>query len=102
MLPVMAVVFEWDPQKARANAAKQGVTFLEAAAIFGDPLSSTIQDPAHSLVDDERLVTIGALPNGRILVVAHADRHGRIRIISARPATRRERNAYGEGCNEIF
>ena len=98
----MALVFEWDPQKARANEAKHRITFMEATAIFGDPLSSTVPDLVHSIIDDTRFVTIGALPNGRILVVAHSDRHGRIRIISARLATRREREDYEEGRNEIF
>lgn len=54
----MGLRFEWDPAKARSNAAKHGVSFEEAATLFGDPLAITIQDPLHSLLE-ERFVTIG-------------------------------------------
>jgi uncharacterized DUF497 family protein len=85
--------FEWDPKKARLVAVKHGVTFDEAATAFVDPYSATALDEDHSDVED-RWVTIGLTAEGRVVVVAHTERGGRIRIISARPATRPETNAY--------
>ena len=91
----MALVFEWNPVKARINEAKHGISFEEAASVFGDPLSLTIMDPSHS-VREERFVTVGASHRGQLLVVVHADRGDRIRIISGRKATPQERRAYEE------
>jgi uncharacterized DUF497 family protein len=85
--------FEWDPEKARANVAKHGVSFEEAMRAFLDPLSVTILDPDHSEGED-RFVLIGQSPAGRLLVVVHTDRGTSIRLISARRATRRERRTY--------
>ncbi len=86
----------WDPRKAVANRKKHGVDFAEAASVFLDPLSTTFPDPDHSH-GEHRYVTIGQSSRRRILVVAHADRAGVIRIISARRASRRERRFYEEG-----
>ena len=91
----MALRFEWDIQKAESNLAKHGVSFEEAATAFRDPLSLTIADPDHS-DDEHRFVTISLSFHVRTLVEVHADRSDTIRIISARPATRRERNEYEE------
>lgn len=88
------LLFEWDSEKARRNLAKHGVDFGESATVFGDPLSVTISDPAHSSLGDERFVTIGRSHAGRILVVVHADREETVRVISARLATRQERSRY--------
>ena len=44
--------FEWDPEKARANAQKHGVTFFEASEVFDDEHSSSVRDPDHSLGED--------------------------------------------------
>jgi hypothetical protein len=85
--------FEWDPEKARANRAKHGVSFEEAMRAFLDPLSVTILDPDHS-ESEARFVLIGQSPSGRLLVVVHTDRGDAIRLISARRATRRERRTY--------
>lgn len=85
--------FEWDPEKARANVAKHGVSFDEAMAAFLDPLSVTILDPGHS-ERENRFVLIGQSSKGRLLVVVHTDRGDAIRLISARRATRRERQTY--------
>ena len=87
---------EWDPNKANSNLEKHGVPFEEAATAFGDPLSLTIDDPDHS-DDEERFILLGQSFAGRLLVVVHAHRHERIRIISARIATRKERRSYEEG-----
>ncbi len=95
-MPV-GIVFEWDPAKAATNLDKHGVSFDEASTLFGDSLSLTIADPEHSDPSDERFVTIGRSQSGRTLVVIHSDRNEAIRIISARPATRRERRQYEEG-----
>ena len=85
--------FEWDPEKARANLAKHGVSFEEATGTFLDPLSVTIVDPDHS-EDEDRFVLIGRSSAGRLLVVVHTDRGASVRLISARRATMREREAY--------
>jgi uncharacterized DUF497 family protein len=85
--------FEWDPEKARRNLAKHGVSFEDAATAFGDPLSITRFDPDHS-DDEDRFLLLGATHIGQLVVVAHTDRGDRVRIISARMATRRERRTY--------
>lgn len=85
--------FEWDPAKAARNSSKHGVSFDEASTVFGDPLAGTIVDPRHS-GDEPRFVTIGLSMGRRLIIVAHTERGDRIRIISARRATRRERKTY--------
>jgi uncharacterized DUF497 family protein len=89
----MSVKFEWDTKKARLNLAKHSVSFEEAATVFGDERSVTIPDPVHSLTE-ERFVTIGVGDNGKILVVVATERGDIVRLISARPASRRERKQY--------
>jgi hypothetical protein len=88
--------FEWDPLKAARNLRKHGVSFHEAASVFGDRLSVTVPDPDHSL-DEERFIIVGLSRLGRLLIVAHAERGESIRLISARELTSRERKAYEEG-----
>ncbi|TAK24003.1 MAG: BrnT family toxin [Chloroflexota bacterium] len=90
------MLLSWHPRKARANAAKHGVHFEEAATVFGDPLAITIDDPVGGGPDEERFITIGRAAGQRTLVVVHTDRDGTIRIISARLATRSERSAFEE------
>ena len=91
------MIITWDPRKAEANRRKHGVGFREAATVLEDALSTTFPDLDHS-VGEERFVTIGRSRTGRTLVVAHTDRaDDEVRIISARPATRRERRFYEEG-----
>ncbi len=85
--------FEWDPEKPASNEAKHGVTFDEAATAFGDSLSLTIVDPDHSDTED-RFILMGESFRGRLLVIIHTDRDDRIRIVSARLATTRERKSY--------
>ena len=79
--------FEWDAEKAAGNVKKHGVSFEEAASVFGDPMAITFSDPDHS-IDEHRFLTFGYSYKGRLLVVAHTGRLHRIRIISARKATR--------------
>lgn len=85
----MALEFEWDSRKAAQNDSKHGVTFREAATVFGDPLSLTISDPDHSN-DEERFVIVGVSARKRLLIVVHVERDDRIRIVSARLASRAE------------
>ena len=85
--------FEWDDDKAEANASKHGVTFNLAALVFGDPARITRTDERFDY-DEERSITTGSI-YGILHVVVHTDRGDSIRIISARRATRRERRAYG-------
>jgi len=87
--------FIWDREKAAANLRKHGVDFEDAATAFGDPLSITIPDPDHS-AGEERWLLVGESRAGRVLVVAHTERGDEIRLITARPATRRERQTYEE------
>jgi uncharacterized DUF497 family protein len=88
--------FEWDPEKAAENLAKHRVSFEEASTVFRDTLSVTGRDPDHS-VDEERYITFGTASNDRFLSVSHTERGSRIRLISARVATRSERKCYEEG-----
>jgi uncharacterized DUF497 family protein len=85
--------FEWDPAKAASNFKKHDVSFQEAATVFGDPLASTHDDPDHSK-EEERLITYGMTDKGRLIMVAHTDRGGTIRIISSRVMTAEERKLY--------
>jgi uncharacterized protein len=87
--------FIWDKRKATSNQKKHGVAFADAATIFGDPMSFTFPDAEHS-TDEERFITIGQSEAGRVILVAHTDRSGVIRIISARRTTRLERKYYEE------
>jgi uncharacterized protein len=87
--------FEWDPPKDAANRRKDGVGFREATTLFGDPLAITFPDVEHS-ASEQRFLTIGESVAGRVLVIAHTERQEAIRIISARPATLRERRFYEE------
>lgn len=75
---------------------KHGVSFGHAVTVFGDPLSDTLPDPDHSLVE-HRFIIIGSTESGKILVVAHTDDGQTVRIISAREATHGEREFYEEG-----
>jgi uncharacterized protein len=90
--------FEWDQKKAAGNLPKHGVLFKEAATVFSDVLSLTYDDSEHSH-GEQRYVTIGLSVEGRQLVVAHTRRGERIRIVSARKATRRERRIYEKESN---
>jgi len=82
--------FEWDPGKAARNRHKHGVGFREATTVFDDPQAVTLVDTWHS-GGELRWITIGRSDPGRWLVVMHAERGSTMRIISAQPASRRER-----------
>jgi len=91
----MSLRFEWDAAKARLNLSKHSVSFEEASTVFGDRGAITISDPLHSLAE-ERFVTIGVSETGKILVVVATERGDSLRLISARPASKRERKQYEE------
>ena len=86
----------WDEAKHRYNQTEHGVSFWEAATTFSDPLSAVVDDPRHSF-DERRFLIVGESNAGRLLVVSYTERSGKIRIISARRATPRERSSYEEG-----
>lgn len=87
--------FEWDESKAAANLKKHGVSFEEAKTVFDDPLALIFDDKAHS-IDEQReiIIIIGHSRKNQLLLTCFTERSNAIRIISARPATRREREDY--------
>lgn len=87
--------FEADPAKAAQNFKKHKVSIEEAASIFGDPMAYTFADPDHS-IGEARWLAFGMSRMGRILAVIYTERRGKIRIISARIATKQERRIYEE------
>lgn len=87
----MLLEFEWDPNKAASNLRKHGVRFAQAMTVFEDDVMLTMPD---SELDEERFVAIGLSSLGRVLVVVYTTRIERIRIISPRNATRKERAEY--------
>lgn len=86
-------MFEWDEAKAKSNEEKHGVTFDQATAVFEDPMAITYPDPDHSDVEN-REITIGKSEDRILLTVSHTLRSGKIRLISAREATRAEQRRY--------
>jgi uncharacterized DUF497 family protein len=94
----MRYIFEWDPLKAKENLRKHRISFERAATIFHDLHARSIFDIEHS-EDEDRWVTLGMDSSGNLLVVIHTfhaidDSSRRIRIISARKATRKETRQY--------
>ncbi|MCY4029672.1 MAG: BrnT family toxin [Acidobacteria bacterium] len=92
----MSYEFEWNAAKAEDNLRKHRVSFNEACTVFADPLAMLMPDPDHS-VGEERHLVLGTSAAGRLLVVSHAERPPRTRLISVRPATRNERQQYEQG-----
>lgn len=87
------MTFEWDPTKAKTNLWKHKVSFEEASTALLDPFSKTDLDPYHS-IDEQRFITFGISARQRLLVVSYTEYEETIRIISARLATRNEREIY--------
>jgi uncharacterized DUF497 family protein len=85
--------FEWDVAKARTNLAKHNVAFEESCMVFADVNSLTIDDPQHSQ-SEKRSITLGLASTSRLLVVVLTERNGKIRIISARRASKKEKEQY--------
>ena len=88
--------FEWDDPKAASNLRKHGVSFDEALSVFGDPMALTFADTDHS-DNEDRSRTYGMSNQARLLVIIHTERQNRIRLISARKATRYEKSIYVNG-----
>ena len=84
--------YEWDPEKAASNLAKHGVDFADAVGVLEDEWALTIRE--EHVEGEQRFVTMGTGFLERVLVVVYAYRRERIRLISARVATRDERRAY--------
>lgn len=93
-------MFQWDTGKARRNLTKHGVTFAEAATVFGDERALDGEDIAHSFLESRRL-RLGRSVAGRLLVVAYTARGIAVRIISARVASRKERVAYAQADDRL-
>jgi len=91
----MSLEFEWDARKAKANRADHGIGFEEALTVFRDPLARIFEDEEHSQ-DEPREIMIGHSMKQRLILVCFTVRGTRIRIISARKATRLERKDYEE------
>jgi uncharacterized DUF497 family protein len=89
------VEYEWDENKAAENLRKHSVDFADAVGALEDEFALTLRDPLSG--GEERFVTLGLDPLGRLLAVVYTWRGESIRIISAREATRRERRNYEEG-----
>ena len=92
----MELSFEWDPKKAATNRERHGISFEDAISVFGDPLARVFGDPDHS-DRESREIIVGHTTSRRLLVVCFVHRRDRIRIFSARRATRQERRDYEEG-----
>jgi len=90
----MELMFGWSRRKDRINLAKHGIAFSEATSVFSDPLAKIFSDEDHS-GEEQREIIIGHSQAGRLLLVCFAEqKEGRVRIISARRATKREQHDY--------
>lgn len=85
--------FEWDKEKAESNLKKHGISFDEAVSAFDDLFNVDLFDPKHS-EDENRFILVGHSENERILIVSYAERGDKIRIITARKVTSKERRDY--------
>lgn len=89
-----SIRFEWDSRKASTNQRKHGVSFEEAATVFADPLARIFSDAIHSK-HEHREIIIGHSSQNHLILVSFTERAENIvRLISARPATRKERADY--------
>ena len=87
--------FEWDLRKEAANRRKHGVGFDEALTVFANPLARIFNDPNHA-AEEAREIMVGHSARQQLMVVCFTERSGRVRLISARIATKRERRDYEE------
>lgn len=85
--------FEWDKEKAESNLKKHGISFDEAISAFDDLFNVDLFDPKHS-EDENRFILVGQSENESILIVSYAERGDKIRIITARKVTSKERKDY--------
>ena len=89
------LIFEWDDKKNTSNMRKHGVSFEEAQTVFFDENAIEFDDPDHS-IQEESFILLGLSQSLKVLVVCHCHRsdESKIRIISARKATKKEQGAY--------
>lgn len=90
------VEFDWDQWNVQKNELKHGVPKIEAESAFGDECHVLFRDSRHSTVKEERFVLYGLSMERRILMIGFTLRKGKIRIITARPASKKERHVYEE------
>ena len=88
--------FDWDGKKAEANLSKHGVSFDEAKTVFDDPLYIDFYDPDY-FDEEDRYIIIGESQQRRLLIVSYTELDHKIRLISAREVTKKEREDYEEG-----
>ena len=88
--------FEWDENKAIVNLSRHSILFDEAKTVFQDPFYVVFDDPDHSFEED-RCIAIGQSAQDRLLFVSYTERGNAVRLISARKATRSERELYEQG-----
>ena len=91
----MNLRFEWNARKALTNQAKHGVSFEEAMTVFSDPLARIFDDPDHSVAESREII-IGLSQKQRLLIVCFTEPSDTVRILSARKATKIERQDYEE------
>jgi uncharacterized DUF497 family protein len=89
----LELAFEWDKQKAKINQRKHNISFEEASTVFDDPLAVNFDDPDHS-TEENRYLIIGLSAQGKLLFISYTDRNHKIRLISARLVTPKERRSY--------
>jgi hypothetical protein len=87
-------IFEWDAEKAKANCRKHGIAFETATQVFDDPSAVELMDELSGDYGEERFLMIGLSKGHLMLTVVYTEREENIRIISARRATRAERDNY--------
>jgi uncharacterized protein len=88
--------FEWDTSKAEENLLKHAVTFEEAVSVFANPLAVIFDDELHS-EEEPREIIVGHSSQNRLLLICFVERKELVRLISARPATVKERKDYEKG-----
>ncbi|HEX8267232.1 MAG TPA: BrnT family toxin [Pyrinomonadaceae bacterium] len=88
--------FDWDAEKEESNLKKHGVTFDEARTVFDDLFYVDLYDPAHS-ENEHRFLIVGESNQKRLLIVSYTERNEKVRIISARELTPKERRNYEQG-----
>ncbi len=88
--------FEWDSEKAEINLKKHGVSFAEAESVWNDYFYADLFDDEHS-VEENRFIIVGESVPNRLLIVSYTERANRVRIISARELTPKERRDYEQG-----
>ncbi len=88
--------FEWDKEKAASNLKKHGVSFGEGKTVWNDYFYIDLFDDEHS-VEENRFLIVGESEGKRLLIVSYTERESRVRIISARELTAKERKDYEHG-----